>query len=289
MTQSFDCNVPDAEPVSGTYSHRKSAEPLVSVCNADLSYGGGVVALANVDFSIDAGDALALVGPNGSGKSTLIKALLGLVSAQRGEVRVLGETPRRAAGHAGYLPQHDEIDLEFPISLQQVVMMGRYRHLGPFRWPGQADREAVRSALERVNLAQHAKAHFGSLSGGQRQRGLLARALVDKPQLLLLDEPFNGLDTTSRKALMATLRQLRAEGVGIIVSTHDLELAHQVCSHILLVNKTQIAFGDIHDTLVPENVSAAFGESHDHLDTHSDLVAHPHPVASTGTDLGDIL
>lgn len=289
MTQSSDCSVPGAESASGTHSHHQPATPLVSVRDAAFTYGGGVVALDNVNFSIDAGDALALVGPNGSGKSTLIKALLGLVAAQRGEVRVLGETPRRAAGHAGYLPQHDEIDLEFPISLQQVVMMGRYRHLGPLRWPGRADREAVHAALNRVNLGQHAKAHFGALSGGQRQRGLLARALVDNPALLLLDEPFNGLDTTSRKALMATLRQLRSEGVGIIVSTHDLELAHQVCSHILLVNKTQIAFGDIHDTLVPEHVSAAFGESHDHLDTHSDLVAHPHPVASKRDDSGDLL
>lgn len=276
------CDVPGADAVSGTSSHPAAPlhpeRTLVTARDAGLSYGGQAIALDHLDFNIASGDALALVGPNGSGKSTLLKALLGLVKTVRGELHVLDVDPRAAAGRIGYLPQHDEIDLEFPVSLQQVVMMGRYRTLGNFRWPGKVDRKAVREALERVDLADRASAHFGSLSGGQRQRGLLARALVDSPDLLLLDEPFNGLDTTSRKALMATLRKLRGEGVGIIVSTHDLELAHQVCSHILLVNREQIAFGPIHETLIPENVTRAFGESHDHFDTHSDLVAHPHPV-----------
>lgn len=265
-----------------------TTSPIVVARDAAFSYGGNRVALDGIDLAIGAGDALALVGPNGSGKSTFIKALLGLVKTVRGDLRVLDQPPRQAAGHVGYLPQHDEIDLEFPVSLRQVVMMGRFRHLGPFKWPGRRDREAVRHALERVGLESHADEHFGALSGGQRQRGLLARALVDQPALLLLDEPFNGLDTTSRKALMATLRTLRAEGVAIVVSTHDLELAHQVCSHILLVNNTQVAFGRVHDTLTPEHVSTAFGESHDHLDTHSDLVAHPHPVSST-RNTGDML
>lgn len=279
------CEVPGADSVSGTSA---TASPIVCAADAAFSYGGGVIALDHINFAIAPGEALALVGPNGSGKSTLLKALLGLVSTVDGEVRVLDAAPRRAASHVGYLPQHDEIDLEFPVSLRQVVMMGRFRHLGPFKWPGKEDRQAVTDALTRVDLDEHANDHFGALSGGQRQRGLLARALVDKPALLLLDEPFNGLDTTSRRSLMATLRRLRDEGVAIIVSTHDLELAHQVCSHILLVNKTQVAFGPIHETLTPEHVSEAFGESHDHLDTHSDLVAHPHPVA-TNRSSGDLL
>lgn len=243
-----------------------------------LSYDGRTPASDGLNLELAEGDALALVGPNASGKSTLLKSMVGLVRPIQGEARVLSGAPKQAAREIGYMPQTDEIDPEFPISLRQVVMMGRFRRLGPLRWPGKADREAVDAALERVGLVDRADARFGDLSGGQQQRGLFARALVTDPKLLLLDEPFNGLDTTSRKMLMRTLRELREEGVGIVVSTHDLELAHQVCSHVLMINRQQIAFGPIHETLTPECVTETFGESAEHFDTHSDLVAHPHPV-----------
>ncbi|MFD2757589.1 metal ABC transporter ATP-binding protein [Gulosibacter faecalis] len=252
--------------------------PLIDYRDVTLSYDGRTPAAERLTLALSAGEALALVGPNGSGKSTLLKSMIGLVTATHGNLEVLGGRPRAAAGRIGYLPQHDHIDLEFPITLRQVVMLGRFAQLGPLKWPGRADRAAVQAALERVNLADLANRRFGDLSGGQRQRGLLARALVNDPSILLLDEPFNGLDTPNRKALMQTLRELRATGLGVVVSTHDFELAHQVCTHVLLINREQIAFGDIHEVLVPEAIAATFGESHEHFDTHSDLVAHPHPV-----------
>ncbi|KAB1645343.1 ABC transporter ATP-binding protein [Gulosibacter chungangensis] len=253
-------------------------QPLAEYRDVTLSYDGHTPASADLNLQIREGEALALVGPNASGKSTLLKSMVGLVDPIGGWMQVLGTSGRRAAREIGYMPQTDEIDPEFPISLRQVVTMGRFRKLGPLRWPGKTDRQTVDAALERVNLTEHAHKRFGDLSGGQQQRGLLARALVTNPKLLLLDEPFNGLDTTSRQQLMQTLRELREEGVGIAVSTHDLELAHQVCSHVLLINRRQIAFGPIHETLIPEHVTATFGESAGHFDTHDDLIAHPHPV-----------
>ncbi|WP_125106585.1 metal ABC transporter ATP-binding protein [Gulosibacter massiliensis] len=255
-------------------------DELLRYRDVTLSYDGRTPAAERLNLQLAQGQALALVGPNGSGKSTLLKSMIGLVAPTTGELAVLGGRPRAAAAHVGYLAQHDHIDLEFPISLRQVVMLGRYRALGPLRWPGRADRDAVQEALERVNLVDVAERRFGDLSGGQRQRGFLARALVTRPRILLLDEPFNGLDTPNRKALMQTLRELREAGMGIVVSTHDFELAHQVCTHVLLVNQHQIAYGDIHEVLQPEAIAETFGESHDHFDTHSDLVAHPHPVAT---------
>ena len=265
-------DVPDAAAAPA------AAAPLVRFRGVDLAYDGATPASTGVDFEIRPGEALALIGPNGAGKSTILLGLLGLTTVLRGTAEVLGTTPRRAARRIGYMPQDDEIDPEFPISLQQVVMMGRYPRLGLFRWPGRADRRAVAEALEVVGLADHADRRFGDLSGGQQQRGLIARAIVGEPELLLLDEPFNGLDTKNRQALMRTLRRLRADGIGIVVSTHDLELAEQVCSHALLMNREQVAFGPVCDVITPEYVTETFGESHDHHDTHDDLVAHPHPI-----------
>lgn len=257
-----------------------STPPLAHYRDVTLSYDGQTPAATGLSLDLREGEALALIGPNASGKSTLLKSMVGLVRPLGGELSVLAGSPRNAARQIGYMPQADEIDPEFPISLRQVVMMGRYRQLGPLRVPRRVDREAVDAALERVGLGEHADARFGDLSGGQQQRGLFARALVTNPRLLLLDEPFNGLDTTSRQMLMRSLRELREEGVAIAVSTHDLELAHQVCTHVLLINRKQIAYGPIHETLTPEYVSETFGETGEHFDTHSDLVAHPHPVTA---------
>ena len=250
----------------------------MSFHNTALSYDGRKPASTGLTFELHPGEALALIGPNGAGKSTILKGLLGLVSVIDGDMQVLDTTPRRATARIGYMPQHEEIDPEFPVTLRQVVMMGRYRQLGPIRWPGSRDRAAVDAVLERVGLADRAGVRFGDLSGGQQQRGLLARALVSEPDLLLLDEPFNGLDTKNRLALMATLRELRDQGDAIIVSTHDLELATQVCTHALLMNHHMVAFGPIDEVITPEYVTETFGEDDHHLDTHRDHVAHPHPV-----------
>lgn len=215
-------------------------------------------------MSVAAGDAVALLGPNGSGKSTLLKGVLGLVRLVRGSC-VVAEGKDRI----GYLPQNEIRDPQFPVSLAQVVMMGRYRSLGWMRWPGRSDRGAVQDALEKVGLQAHARTRFGELSGGQQQRGLLARAIVSNPSLLLLDEPFNGLDQPNRDALTATLTDLKKLGVACLISTHDLELAQNVCNTVLLLNRTQIAYGSRTSVLTLPNVQATFRNVSVEVDEHT--------------------
>jgi ABC-type Mn2+/Zn2+ transport system ATPase subunit len=228
-------------------------------------------ALTGMEFELHAGEAVALIGPNGSGKSTLLKGILGLIHRTEGTVEVLGHaTP--PAGSIGYVPQTDELDPEFPVSLEQVVMMGRYRELGWLRLPGKKDRAAVAAALETVGLASRAKTRFGELSGGQQQRGLLARAVAASPRLLLLDEPFNGLDQSNRDALVDTVERLKADGVAVLVSTHDLELARAVCESVLLLNGSQVAFGPRDAVLTLDNVQRTFHEVGVEVDQHTLVV-----------------
>ncbi|QTX03327.1 metal ABC transporter ATP-binding protein [Agromyces archimandritae] len=235
--------------------------------------GGGVHGL---DLEVHAGEAVALIGPNGAGKSTLLQGLLGLVPLTAGTVDFGGGRMHAASGMIGYLPQSADFDPEFPITLAQVVMQGRYRRLGWLRWPGRADRRAVADALETVGLADRAKTRFGELSGGQRQRGLLARALAGQPRVLLLDEPFNGLDQPNRDALMSALRALKQRGVAVIVSTHDLELAREVCDTVVLLNGRQLAAGPVASVLTLENVQACFGDVNVEIDEHTLVVPDHH-------------
>ena len=263
--------------------------PVLRLDGAAFTHSGGA-GVSGLDLEITAGEAVALIGPNGAGKSTLLKGVLGLVPLTAGRLTV---GPGRSSGsesesadaaasrpareHArngmiAFLPQSTELDPDFPISLEQVVMQGRYRRMGFLRWPRRADREAVRRALETVGLADLAKRRFGELSGGQRQRGLLARALASEPALLLLDEPFNGLDQQNRDALIATLRALKAQGVAVLVSTHDLELAKLVCDAVVLVNGTQLAAGPVADVLTLGNVQECFDGVEVELDEHTLVV-----------------
>lgn len=262
------------------------SEPLVSLDGAAFAYDGRTPALTDVTARVLPGEAHALIGPNGSGKSTLLKGVLGLVPVISGRVEVLGVEPRRAARQTGYMPQTDEIDPEFPVTLEQVVMMGRYRSIGPFRFPRRADREAVAAAIARVGLREQARAHFGSLSGGQQQRGILARALVARPRLVLLDEPFNGLDRRNRTAVLQLMHELREQGVGILVSTHDFEIATESCSHALLLNRCQIAAGTIDEVLTTELLDDTFGHATADDEAHGHFHAghgHYHDTGFRGT------
>ncbi|WP_341783010.1 ABC transporter ATP-binding protein [Leucobacter weissii] len=210
------------------------ARPAVSLRGAAFGYAGRT-RVAGLTLDIEAGSAVALIGPNGSGKSTLLRGLLGLADLTAGSVEVLGGDPARARRRTGSLPQSDSRDVDLPLSLRQVVAMGLYRELGPFAPFGRSGRARVRSAIERVGLAERSGTRFGELSGGQQQRGILARALVADPELLLLDEPFNGLDRENRDALLELVRELSGEGRTIVVSTHDLEIAQRACTHVLLL------------------------------------------------------
>ncbi|TFC92721.1 metal ABC transporter ATP-binding protein [Cryobacterium sinapicolor] len=249
---------------------RPSAPVALRVAGASFSYGQSP-ALADIDFEVRAGEAVALIGPNGSGKSTLLKGILGLIQRVSGTVEVLGASAA-PAGSIGYVPQADEIDQQFPVTLEQVVMMGRYRSLGWLRLPGKRDRQAVTHALDAVGLGHRAKTRFGELSGGQQQRGLLARAVAAGPRLLLLDEPFNGLDQQNRDALVGTVKRLKEEGVAVVVSTHDLQLAREVCEQVLLLNGTQVAFGPRESVLILENVQRTFREVGVEIDEHTVVV-----------------
>jgi manganese/iron transport system ATP-binding protein len=225
---------------------------------ASLAYGR-VRAVEGVDGAVRPGEAVALVGPNGAGKSTLLRGVLGLVAVVEGRIEVLGRTPARARRAVAYVPQADTLDADFPVSAGQVVLMGRYREVGWLRRPGAADRRIAADALAAVGLADRARVRFGTLSGGQRQRVLLARAIAQRPRLLLLDEPFNGVDAVSQEALLAALADLRADGAAVLVSTHDLALVQACCDQVVLLDRRQVAFGPTADTLTPQLLSAAYG------------------------------
>lgn len=238
--------------------------PVVRFDAASFSYGHGsnrVTVLEGIDGSLHRGEALALIGPNGAGKSTVLKGLVGIVDSSQLHL---------ASGAIGYVPQTAEFDPTFPVTARDVVAMG-IRGAKKNRWwwpsflqPNPAKDPRTMAALQRVGLADRANYRFGQLSGGQRQRVLIARALVSQPMLMLLDEPFNGLDDPNRKALLAILSEIKKEGVAIVVSTHDLVLAEETCDKVLLLAGRQVAFGPINDVLQPDVIAQAYGGHHAH-------------------------
>lgn len=259
-------------------------QPALSLRGAAFGYAGRS-RVADLTLDIEAGSAVALIGPNGSGKSTLMQGVLGLTELTAGSLSVLGTTPTAARQHIGSLPQANTRNAELPVSLRQVVGMGLYRSLGPLRPLGRDGRRLVAEAVEKVGLAAFANRRFGELSGGQQQRGILARALVSDPKLLLLDEPFNGLDRENRDTLLALVRELRAEGRTVIVSTHDLEIAQQACTHALLLAAGHspeqpghpASFGLVRDALTLEAVEHTFQDAAVEIDGHTIVTgAHEH-------------
>jgi manganese/iron transport system ATP-binding protein len=219
----------------------------------------GVMALEGATGRVAPGGSLALIGPNGAGKTTLIKAILGLIPLAAGRIEVLGGPPDAARGLVAYVPQAQSLDAEFPISVLQVVLMGRCRHIGWLRRARAIDRAAALSALHQVGLRDRADDRFGVLSGGQRQRVLLARAIAQEARVLLLDEPFNGVDATTTDLLLEVLAERRRHGVAVVMSTHDLAIAHLACDEACLLNHHQVVFGPIADALTPERLRETYG------------------------------
>jgi manganese/iron transport system ATP-binding protein len=233
-------------------------DPALVLTGVTAAYGREP-AVEGVTGRVEPGGSLALIGPNGAGKSTLIKAVLGLVPLVSGTVEVLGVPPARARAQVAYVPQAEALDRNFPITALQVVLMGRYRTIGWLRRPGAQDRALAMDALERVGLADRAGRRFGTLSGGQRQRVLMARAMAQQARLLLLDEPFTGVDTTSTDLLLEVLDGLRTDGVAVVMATHDLSVAHLACGDACLINRRQVAFGPIGEALTAERLRETYG------------------------------
>lgn len=216
------------------------------------------VALEDVSFQLPAGSLTGLVGPNGSGKSTLLRVIVGLQSPWRGSVSVLGENGRQGRRHLGYMPQTELVDWSFPVSVFDVVMMGRYGRLGLLRRPGRQDRQIVRRCLEQVGLSDLADRQIGELSGGQQRRALIARALAQKGEVLLLDEPTTGLDASAQHDLLELLELLRNDGKTLLVATHDLSWVATCCDCCILVNTRLIACGQPREVLTEERLLAAY-------------------------------
>ncbi|WP_240643451.1 manganese/iron ABC transporter ATP-binding protein [Paracoccus siganidrum] len=226
-----------------------------------VTYRNGHTALRHASFAIPRGTVTALVGVNGSGKSTLFKAIMGFVPAAAGEIRLLGMTVREALKRnlVAYVPQAEEVDWTFPVLVEDVVMMGRYGHMGFLRRPSARDRAAVDQALERVNMQDFRNRQIGELSGGQKKRVFLARALAQEGQVILLDEPFTGVDVQTEEQIIALLRELRAEGRVMLVSTHNLGSVPEFCDRVVLVKGTVLAHGLTETTFTRENLERAFG------------------------------
>ena len=228
---------------------------LVSFRDATLGYGG-TPALSGLTLDVVGGGALALVGPNGGGKTTLMRAVVGTCSLLSGRVSV-------TASRIGLVPQSADLDLTFPVSAAEVVTMGLIGEAGWGKRITADMRRRVGHALERVNLADRASRRFGTLSGGQRQRVLVARALVARPELVMMDEPFNGLDAPSRDIITRLIASLTEDGVGVVVSTHDLSLARDVCSRACVLASRLVALGPTNEALAPEILARAYGSSAD--------------------------
>ncbi|MFC3087329.1 manganese/iron ABC transporter ATP-binding protein [Tabrizicola soli] len=226
-----------------------------------VTYRNGLTALTDASFAIPKGTITALVGVNGAGKSTLFKAIMGFVPVARGTIRLLGLPVREALRRnlVAYVPQAEEVDWSFPVLVEDVVMMGRYGHMGMLRRPSATDRAKVDEALGRVGLTDLRHRQIGELSGGQKKRVFLARALAQEGRIILLDEPFTGVDVKTEEQIIALLRTLRDEGHVMLVSTHNLGSVPDFCDRAVLVKGTVLAYGPTETTFTRENLERAFG------------------------------
>ncbi len=249
----------------------------LSVRDVSVTYRNGLAALQDATFDLPRGTITALVGVNGSGKSTLFKAIMGFVPLAGGEVEILGRSALDAQRRnlVAYVPQAEEVDWTFPVIVSDVVMMGRYGHMNWLRRPARADRDAVAGALERVDMTAFADRQIGELSGGQKKRVFLARALAQEGQVILLDEPFTGVDVKTEDQIVRLLQDLRDEGRILLVSTHNLGSVPEFCDRAVLINRRILAHGPTDSVFTQANLEAAFGGKLRHFvlggaDLHND-------------------
>jgi manganese/iron transport system ATP-binding protein len=250
--------VPNGEREGGS---RDATGASLSVQSVTVRYSSGVTALEDATFELGPGTICGLVGVNGSGKSTLFKAIMGFVDPSRGAVRISGLPAKEALkrGYVAYVPQSEEVDWSFPVLVEDVVMMGRYGRMNFLRIPSATDKRKVDEALERVAMSKYRHHQIGELSGGQKKRVFLARALAQEGHVILLDEPFTGVDVKTETAIVDLLKQLRASGHLMLVSTHNLGSVPDFCDHVVLLNRVVLAAGPTERTFTQKNLERAFG------------------------------
>jgi manganese/iron transport system ATP-binding protein len=239
----------------------RSESAGLTVDGVTVTYRNGHTALRDASFAIPTGTITALVGVNGSGKSTLFKAVMGFVRASAGSISILGQPVARAlkSNTVAYVPQNEEVDWTFPVLVEDVVMMGRYGHMNFLRLARPSDRAAVEAALARVGMSEFRSRQIGELSGGQRKRVFLARALAQDARVILLDEPFTGVDVRTEEAIVTLLKGLRDEGRVMLVATHNLGSVPEFCDRAILLNRTVLAYGPTEDVFTQANLERTFG------------------------------
>jgi manganese/iron transport system ATP-binding protein len=249
-----------AQPV-----HDRSISPdlaaSISVRGLTVTYNNGYTAVRDVSFELGPGTICGLVGVNGSGKSTIFKAIMGFVRPSTGQVRLCGLPVEEALKRniVAYVPQSEEVDWNFPVLVEDVVMMGRYGHMNALRMPTRTDRAKVDASLDRVGMTAYRSRQIGELSGGQKKRVFLARSLAQEGRIILLDEPFTGIDVATESTIIGLLRELREAGHLILVSTHNLGSVPDFCDEVVLLNRTVLAAGPTAQVFTQENLERAFG------------------------------
>ncbi|MCX8495442.1 MAG: ATP-binding cassette domain-containing protein [Akkermansiaceae bacterium] len=235
--------------------------PRLDVEGVSVAYANGHLALHDTSFQLQGGTICALVGVNGSGKSTLFKSIMGFVKPEAGNVKINGLPIREVLKQhlVAYVPQAEEVDWQFPVSVWDVAMMGRYGSMNFLRIPRALDKAKVEESLRRVSMWEFKDRQIGELSGGQKKRVFLARALAQEGRVILLDEPFTGVDVKTEEAIIALLRDLRREGCIILVSTHNLGSVPEFCDQVVLINRTVLAYGPTSEVFTEQNLAAAFG------------------------------
>lgn len=250
--------------------------PAISIQVEEVTVAyNGKVALHGANLALKAGSISGLVGMNGAGKSTLFKAIMGFVKPVTGQILIEG-LPLPSAQKRNliaYVPQVEDVDWNFPVSVWDVVMMGRYGYMNFLRRPQPQDRQIVRQSLERLQMWELRDRQIGELSGGQKKRAFLARALAQQGNILLLDEPFTGVDIKTEKAMIDLLLELRAAGHTILISTHDLSSITTFCDQVVLINRTILAYGETSEVFTEENLSRTFGGSVGDLSLHKSRIA----------------
>jgi len=245
-------------PAGSTTLAAEAAVAAIEVSDLTVAYRERPV-LWDVDLTVPQGILMAVCGPNGAGKTTMMKAILGLLKPVAGEVEVLGASYEANRHLVGYVPQRGSVDWDFPTSVLDVVMMGRYGALGWFRRPGQTERRAAQEALDQVGMADYAERQISQLSGGQQQRVFLARALVQDASVYLMDEPFQGVDATTERAIVELLRTLRAAGKTVVAVHHDLQTVGEYFDAVTLLNVRKVASGPVAEAFTEQNLRLTFG------------------------------